>query len=104
MDGDREKIVLSKAEEEKVIFTYREKKIEHDFSVSVDIKKIIERNYSLTVGQYFDIKIDHKIMSVNEFNSKIKETEDVIDKVFEETEKLKMELKSKLKTLKKSDT
>jgi hypothetical protein len=43
-------------------------------------------------------------MSVDEFNSKIKETEDVIDKVFEETEKLKIELKSKLKTLKKSDT
>ena len=82
MDGDREKIRY-KSEEEKVLLP-TEKKIEHDFSIRL-IQKIIERNYS-TVGQYFDIKIEHKIMSVDEFNSKIKETEDVIDKVFEETE------------------
>ena len=43
-----------------------------DFSVAVSYKDIKEKGYSLSAGQYFDIKVEYVEITPEEFKAKIK--------------------------------
>tara|TARA_B100001093_G_scaffold154402_1_gene147072 strand:+ start:2777 stop:4396 length:1620 start_codon:yes stop_codon:yes gene_type:complete len=70
-DGNQ-KTVLTYEEEEHIIKTFTTKEVVEDFSVSVSYDQIKAKNYSMSAGQYFEIKIDYVDISENEFKSKLK--------------------------------
>lgn len=67
-DGNNQKRRLRGFEIEKIVSTFRDKAAVEDFSVAVTYDEIKEKGYTLSAGQYFDIKIDHIEISENEFN------------------------------------
>ena len=82
-----------------IVNTFNEKKPIDDFSVSVTYDEIKEKNYSLSAGQYFDIKIEYIDITEEEFNSRIANYQETLTKQFEESHKLETEILSQLKQL-----
>lgn len=82
-----------------IVNTFNEKKAIDDFSVAVTYDEIKEKNYSLSAGQYFDIKIEYVDITEEEFNTRIANYQDTLTKQFEESHKLETEILSQLKQL-----
>ncbi len=96
IDDKNQKTVLRKDEEELIINSFNDHRAVNDFSVVVSYEQIKDRNYSLSAGQYFDIKIEHVEVSYKEYLSKIKVSMDHISTMFDESGKLEKKI---LKTL-----
>ena len=71
-EGNNQKRRLRPEEIEKIVTTFRKKKTVEDFSVAVSYKDIKEKGYSLSAGQYFDIKVEYVEITPEEFKAKIK--------------------------------
>ena len=56
------KVRLNDEEIEKIITTFNNKESVDDFSVAVSYDEIKEKGYSLSAGQYFDIKTEKFII------------------------------------------
>ena len=82
-----------------IVNTFNEKKPIDDFSVAVTYDEIKEKNYSLSAGQYFDIKIDYVDITEEEFNKRISNYQDTLTRQFEESHRLETEILSHLKQL-----
>ena len=99
-DGKNQKTVLSREEEQKICNTFTNKQAVEDFSVVVSYDEIKAKNYSLSAGQYFEVKIDYVDISADEFAQKMAGFSADLDKLFAESAKLEKEIKEKLQTLK----
>ena len=99
-DGKNQKTVLSRAEEQKICNTFTHKQAVEDFSVVVSYDEIKAKNYSLSAGQYFEVKIDYVDISADEFAQKMADFSADLDKLFAESAELEKEIKEKLQTLK----
>lgn len=82
-----------------IVNTFNEKKAIDVFSVAVTYDEIKEKNYSLSAGQYFDIKIEYVDITEEEFNKRIANYQDTLTKQFVESHKLETEILSQLKQL-----
>lgn len=91
---------LRNEEIDMIVNTFNEKKTIDDFSVAVTYDEIKEKKYSLSAGQYFDIKIEYVDITEEEFNSRMANFQDTLTKQFEESHKLEAEILSQLKQLK----
>lgn len=98
-EGKNQKTVLSPKEEQFVIDTFNNKTPEEDFSVVVSYKDIKKKNYSLSAGQYFDVKIEYVDISVEEFENKLKDFGNNLNVLFRENDKLEKEIQNNLKEL-----
>lgn len=58
---------LTQNEIDRIVSVFRDKTPEDDFSVAVTYDEIKEKNYSLSAGQYFDVKIDYVDITEEEF-------------------------------------
>ncbi|VEU66824.1 Probable type I restriction enzyme BthVORF4518P M protein (plasmid) [Mesomycoplasma conjunctivae] len=56
---DLQKTVLTHDELNKIVNDFVNHKVEDDFTISVTYDQIKERNYSLSAGQYFEVKIEY---------------------------------------------
>lgn len=99
-DNGTQKTVLSNNEEQQIITSFINKKVIEDFSVAVKLKDIKDRNYSLSAGQYFPVKIKYVEMTMDEFNAKMATYQKDLVKLFDEGEKLKEKLKESFGVLK----
>ena len=99
-DGKNQKTVLSRAEEQKICNTFTHKQAVEDFSVVVSYDEIKAKNYSLSAGQYFEVKIDYVDISADEFAQKMAGFSVDLDKLFTESAELEKEIKEKLQMLK----
>jgi type I restriction enzyme M protein len=99
-DGKNQKTVLSEVEEQQIIDVFNAKKIKEDFSVVVSYEDIRAKNYSLSAGQYFEVKIEYTDITANEFASKINSFESNLETLFAESKSLEKEIQSNLKGLK----
>ena len=70
-EGKNQRTVLHDDEVEKIINTFLERTEEDDFSVVVSFDDIKEKNYSFSAGQYFEIKIPHVDITLEEFEAKM---------------------------------
>lgn len=95
-DGKKQKTVLSQDEEQRIIDVFNQKKDEVDFSVVVSYEEIVAKNYSLSAGQYFDVKIDHVDISPEQFVEKMKDYTDNLEFLFGQTRELEQEIKKQL--------
>ena len=66
-DGKSQKTVLSNEEVAKIEDTFINSDVVDDFSVKVTYEQIQEKNYSLSAGQYFEVKIEYVELTPKEF-------------------------------------
>lgn len=99
-EGKNQKTLLSPDEEDKIINTFNTKTAIDDFSVVVSYDEIIAKNYSLSAGQYFEVKIEYTDITPTEFATKMKTFESNLSELFAESKKLELEIQNNLKGLK----
>lgn len=90
------KVRLNPQEIEKIVTTFRNKEAVDDFSVCISYNDIKAKGYSLSAGQYFDIRIEYVDISENEFNAQMKADTDELAAMFEESRKLEKEIMQQL--------
>ncbi|GAB6096951.1 class I SAM-dependent DNA methyltransferase [Desulfatiferula olefinivorans] len=95
-DGKNQKTLLSEAEENRIIAAFNAKKAVEDFSVVVDYEDIAAKNYSLSAGQYFEVKIDYVDLTPEAFAAKMRGFTDNLDRLFKVSAGLEQEIRKQL--------
>ena len=98
-DGKNQKTLLSEEEEDRIIATFNAKQAMEDFSVVVSYDDIVAKNYSLSAGQYFEVKIEYTDLTPKEFTEKMQGFTDNLDKLFRESAVLEQEIRKQLAKL-----
>ncbi len=98
-EGKNQKTVLTTQEEKQIIDTFNQKIAVEDFSVVVSYDEIKEKNYSLSAGQYFEVKIEYVDITHEEFTAKMNGFEKRLGVLFEEGRLLEKEIQGNLKGL-----
>ncbi len=98
-DGKNQRTVLSDVEENEIIATFNEKKVVDDLSVVVSYDEIAKKNYSLSAGQYFEVKIEYEEITTNEFEIKMNGFKSNLKGLFEESKGLEKEILEQLESL-----
>lgn len=99
-DGKNQRTVLSEDETNKIIDTFVDGKVVEDFSVEVTNEQIKEKNYSLSAGQYFDVKIEYVEITQEEYDKMVTDFNVDFAKYVEETKKFQETIKTQLVGLK----
>ena len=99
-DGKNQKTVLTPAEEQQITEAFNQKQTHEDFSVVVSYEEIINKNYSLSAGQYFDVKIEYVDITPEEFAAKMQGYTQNLDDLFKQSHELEEEIKKQLAGLK----
>ena len=99
-DGKNQKTVLSPAEEQQIIDVFNDKQAVEDLSVAVSYEDITAKNYSLSAGQYFDVKIEYVDITQEEFKAKMQGFTNNLDSLFSQSRELEAEIKEQLAGLK----
>ena len=92
--------VLSEKEVEKIENTFINQEVVEDFSVKVSYEDIQDKNYSLSAGQYFEVKIEYVELSTEEFNQRMEAYSSRLEKYFAEGKRLEKEIEEQLGELK----
>ena len=93
------KVRLNDDEIEHIVTTFQNKESVEDFSVAVTYDEIKEKGYSLSAGQYFDIKIDYVDITEEEFNQRMTEYKETLSQQFAESHRLEAEIMKQLESL-----
>jgi type I restriction enzyme M protein len=102
-DGEKKRRYLSKQDEQVIIDAFNSKKIIEDQSVVLEYDQIKEKNYSLSAGQYFDVKIKYVELTPQEFEDKMNEFKTKLNSLFAEGKSLEKEIREHLEDLKYGD-
>lgn len=95
-DGKNQKTLLSTAEEDRIIETFNAKEAVDDFSVAVSYDDITAKNYSLSAGQYFEVKIEYMDITPEEFQAKLAGHQEQLAELFAESNKLETLIQEQL--------
>ena len=95
-DGKNQKTLLSADEEERIIAAFNAREAVDDFSVVVDYDEITAKNYSLSAGQYFEVKIEYVELTPEEFKEKMQGFTDNLERLFTESAGLEKEIRKQL--------
>ena len=99
-DGKNQKTVLTPVEEQQITEAFNQKQAHEDFSVVVSYEEIINKNYSLSAGQYFDVKIEYVDITPEEFTAKMQGYAQNLDELFKKSHTLEEGIKKQLARLK----
>ncbi len=99
-DGKNQKTVLTPEEEQQIIDVFNAKEAVEDFSVSVSYANIEAKSYSLSAGQYFDVKIEYVDITPEQFAEKMQGFTSNLDSLFSQSRELETEIKKQLAGLK----
>ncbi|MEZ8065913.1 class I SAM-dependent DNA methyltransferase [Vibrio sp. FF145] len=99
-EGKNQKTVLTPEEEQQIIDVFNNKWTEEDFSVAVSYDDITEKNYSLSAGQYFEVKIEYADITAEQFAEKVQGFSSNLDSLFKQSRELEVEIKKQLTGLK----
>ncbi|MGO2233985.1 MAG: HsdM family class I SAM-dependent methyltransferase [Marinomonas sp.] len=99
-DGKTQKTVLTTDEEQQIIDVFNAKKTIEDLSVTVSYDDIEAKNYSLSAGQYFDVKIEYVDITPEQFAEKMQVCTSNLDNLFSQSRELEVEIKKQLAGLK----
>ena len=95
-EGKNQRTVLTEAEEDLIIAMFNGKEAVDDFSVVISYDDIKAKNYSLSAGQYFEVKIEYVDITTAEFNTKMMGFTDTLDSMFSESKELENEILKQL--------
>ena len=99
-EGNNQKRRLRPFEVDQIVNTFQNKESVEDFSVAVTYDEIKEKNYSLSAGQYFDIKIDYVDITEEEFNQRMANYKQTLTEQFAESHRLEEEIMAQFEALK----
>ena len=99
-DGNNQKRRLRDFEIDQIVETFLNKEAVEDFSVAVTYDEIIAKKYSLSAGQYFDVKIEYVELTQDEFNERMNMYQTKLQEYFNEGAKLQNEIMEQLKKVK----
>ena len=99
-DGKNKKCRLRPFEIDEIVNTFNNKESVDDFSVAVTYDEIKKKKYSLSAGQYFDVKIEYVELTQEEFNEKMNTYQNQLQEYFLESTRLQKEIIEQLKKLK----
>lgn len=99
-DGKNQKTVLTAEEEQQIIDVFNAKETIEDLSVAVSYDDIEAKNYSLSAGQYFDVKIEYVDITPEQFAEKMQSFTSNLDSLFSQSRELETEIKKQLAGLK----
>ena len=95
-DGKNQKTLLSTEEEDRIIDTFNAKNVVQDFSVVIGYDEIAAKNFSLSAGQYFDVKIEYCDLSTAQFTEQLEAYSKELDALFSESTELELKIKQQL--------
>lgn len=95
-----QKTKLRPEEIRQIVDTFRGKVAVNDLSVTPSLEEIVEKGYSFSAGQYFDIKIDYVDITEEEFNKRMTGYKAELTAQFEESHRLEMEIMKQLDSIK----
>lgn len=98
-EGKNQKTLLSHKEEQHIVETFNAREAVEDFSVVVDYDAISAKNYSLSAGQYFEVKIAYENITPKQFAKKIEGFQSRLDSMFAESKKLESSIAKSLRSL-----
>ena len=98
-DGKNQKTVLSAEEEDRIIDTFNAKESIDDLSVAVSYDNIQAKNYSLSAGQYFEVRIEYSEISHAQFETRLNEHKSNLNDLFRESNSLENTIGETLKAL-----
>lgn len=99
-EGNNQKRRLRPFEVDQIVNTFQNKESVDDFSVAVTYEEIKEKGYSLSAGQYFDIKIDYVDITEEEFNQRMNNYKQTLTEQFAESHRLEEEIMAQFEALK----
>lgn len=99
-EGKNQRTVLTQKEEQRIIDAMNQKQAQEDFSVVVKAEEVIAKNYSLSAGQYFEVKIEYTDITAEEFEAKMNNFKSNLDSLFAESKALEIEIQKQLEGLK----
>lgn len=99
-EGTNQKCRLRDFEIDQIVDAFQNKKNIEDFSVAVSYDDIKEKGYSLSAGQYFDIKIDYVDITEEEFDRRMANYKSKLTEMFAESHRLEDEIMNQLNSLK----
>jgi type I restriction enzyme M protein len=99
-EGKNQRTVLTPEEEGRIIDAMNKKQAVADFSVVVSKEQVVEKNYSFSAGQYFEVKIDYTDITPKEFTAKMQGFENRLSGLFAAGEQLDKEIIKQLKGVK----
>lgn len=99
-EGKNQKTVLEPEEEQKIIDVFGAKETIEDFSVAVSYDEIKAKSYSLSAGQYFDVKIEYVDITPEQITEKMQGFTSNLDSLFSQSHELEAEIKKQLGGLK----
>ena len=94
-----QRTVLSQDDINKIVNTAVERKDIEDFSITVSLKDIKDKNYSFSAGQYFPVKIEYVELTQEEFDEKMDKYQKEINKLFDKSEQLGRSLHKSLENI-----
>ena len=98
-EGNNQKRRLRDFEVGQIVKTFQNRESVEDFSVAVTYDEIKEKGYSLSAGQYFDIKIDYVDITAEEFNKRMSDYKSKLTEMFKESHRLEAEIMKQLDSL-----
>ena len=99
-EGKNQRTILSLEEEQKIAEAFQNDEDIEDFSVHPTLDDVKERNYSLSAGQYFEVKIEVPDITVEEYESKIDEYTKSLSEKFLMGHELEKDILNQIKELK----
>jgi type I restriction enzyme M protein len=99
-DGKNQKTVLSPKEEQRIIDSFNSREAVEDFSVTVSYEEIETKNYSLSAGQYFDVKIEYVDITPEQFSEKMQGFTSNLNRLFGLSHELETKIQKQLAGLK----
>ena len=85
---------------EQIVKTFKAKEEVDDFSKVVTFDDIKNKKYSLSAGQYFDIKIEYVDITEEKFNKRMADYRKTLTEQFAESHRLENEIMRQLDSLK----
>lgn len=98
-EGKNQKTLLSHAEEQRIVDTFNAREAVEDFSVVVDHAAIAAKNYSLSAGQYFEVRIEYSDLTPEQFAAKVAAYQTNLTEMFTESRKLEARITEALGVL-----
>ena len=99
-EGKNQRTVLSEKEVAKIENSFINQEVVEDFSVKVSYEDIQDKNYSLSAGQYFEVKIEYVELSPEEFNQRMAAYSSQLARYFADGKRLEEEIEERLGELK----
>lgn len=98
-EGNNKKVRLRDNEIDLIVNTFHKCESVDDFSVAVTYEQIKEKGYSLSAGQYFEIKIDHQDITADDFNARMSDYKKTLSTQFAQSKELETEIMKQLENL-----